>query len=183
MLRCLVLVALAMPGAVPAGAPAAEIAGVTVPDQVEVAGQALPLRGVGLLRWHHLVRVHTAALWLPPGAQPLDDVVKRLDLHYLRAFSAADFRAVTEESLRQTSDAATIAALRPLIDRYQALYIDRPADSSYMLTYRPAQGCEMAADGRPLRVIPGREFAHALFAIWLGPTPIDAGLRSQLLGE
>jgi hypothetical protein len=163
--------------------PAAEISGVTFPDQVEVAQQVLPLRGVGLMRWRHLVRVHTAALWLPVGAGALDEVPKRLDLHYLRAFTAADFRSVTDDSMTQTAGAAVVTQLRPLLDRYEALYIDRPENTSYSLTYRPGIGTELAADGKPLGMIPGASFAHALFGIWLGPTPIDAGLQSQLLGQ
>jgi hypothetical protein len=160
---------------------AAQIASVIVPDQVTVADTVLPLRGVGLMKWHHLVKVHTAAFWLPAGAGALDEVPKRLDLHYLRSFTAADFRSVTEDSMTQTSGAATVAQLRPLLDSYEALYIDRPENTGYSLTYRPGIGTELAADGTVLGVIPGAAFAHALFAIWLGPTPIDAGLQSQLL--
>jgi hypothetical protein len=166
-----------------AGAPAVELDGATFADQSAVGQLTLPLRGSGVLYWHHLVRVHAAALWLPAGAGPLEDVPKRLELHYFRAFTADDFRSVTSSSLAGSVPAADLAPLDALVQRYQALYIDRPSGSSYILTYRPGVGTELAADGRALGVIPGAAFAHALFSIWLGAAAVDDGLRRKLLGE
>jgi hypothetical protein len=164
-------------------APAVELEGALFPDQAAVGQDLLPLRGSGVLYWHHLVRVHAAALWLPAGAKPLDDVPKRLELHYFRAFTAADFRSVTTSSLASSVDAAELAPLDALVQRYQALYIDRPAGSSYTLTYQPGVGTTLTADGRELGMISGPAFAHALFSIWLGATAVDDGLRQKLLGE
>jgi hypothetical protein len=166
-----------------ATAPALELDGAVFPDQAAVGQTILPLRGSGVLYWHHLVRVHAAALWLPAGVRPLDDVAKRLELHYFRDFTAEDFRKVTTASLSSAVEAAELAPLDPLVQRYQALYIARPSGSSYTLTYQPGAGTELAADGRVLGVIAGPAFAHALFSIWLGPKAVDDGLRGKLVGE
>jgi len=175
---CLVLVLVLC-----AAAPAVELEGARFPDQAAVGQGILPLRGSGVLYWHHLVRVHAAALWLPAGAKPLDDVPKRLELHYFRDFTAEDFRNVTASSLASSVAADELAPLDPLVQRYQALYIARPAGSSYTLTYQPGVGTELAADGRALGVVAGPAFAHALFSIWLGAKAVDDALRQQLLGE
>jgi hypothetical protein len=164
-------------------APAVELEGAIFPDQATVGPGILPLRGSGVLYWHHLVRVHAAALWLPAGAKPLDDVPKRLELHYFRAFTATDFRDVTSSSLASSVAPAELTPLDALVQRYQALYIDRPAGSSYTLTYQPGVGTTLGADGRELGVIAGPAFAHALFSIWLGAKAVDDGLRQKLLGE
>lgn len=50
------------------------------------------------------------------------------------------------------------------------------------LTYLPGRGTELTLNGRPLALIEGADFARAYFDIWLGPDPIDAGLRDALLG-
>lgn len=39
----------------------------------------------------------------------------------------------------------------------------------------------LALNGRPLGSIEGFDFASALFAIWLGPRPIDESFRDDLL--
>jgi hypothetical protein len=166
-----------------ASAPAVELEGAVFPDQVSIGQDILPLRGSGILTWHHLVNVHAAALWLPAGAKALDDVPKRLDLHYFRAFTAEDFRSVTTSSLASSVAAAELEPIAALVQRYQALYIDRPAGSSYSLTYLPGVGTTLAADSHELGVIAGPAFAHALFSIWLGAQAVDDGLRRKLLGE
>jgi hypothetical protein len=49
------------------------------------------------------------------------------------------------------------------------------------LTYIPGRGTELALDGRPKGVIGGADFAAAVFAIWLGPKPLNKSFKAQLL--
>ena len=78
-------------------------------------------------------------------------------------------------------DAATLRALRPKIDELNALYRDVNAGDRYSLTYLPSWGTELALNGRPLGRVEGADFGAAVFAIWLGPSPVDRGLRRALL--
>jgi len=51
-----------------------------------------------------------------------------------------------------------------------------------VFTYLPGVGTSVELGGAVVDTIPGADFAHALFAIWLGPDPVDARFRTALLG-
>ena len=128
-------------------APAAEISGVSFPDQLAIGDAAVPLRGTAVMKWKRMIKVHASATWLPTG---------------------------------QTE---AIVALRPRIDRFNALYQDIKEGQRYRLTYRPGVGTELAKDGTPLGTIEGADFAQAIFGIWLGPKAIDDDFRDRVLGR
>ncbi len=163
--------------------PAAEAGGVVFPDRITVAETAVPLRGTAVMKWKRLITVHASACWLPPGEDALADVPKAFELHYFHDISAADFRTATEESLQRSAAPELVAALRPRIDRFNALYQDIAEGQRYRLTYRPGVGTELAKDGVALGTIEGADFAQAIFGIWLGPKAIDARFRDRVLGR
>ena len=126
-----------------------------------------------------------AALYLGPGGDPsrvLDDVPKRLEIQYLRGFTAEQFRKATEVKIADNVDAEALERLRPQIDELNALYRNVEQGDRYALTYLPGKGTELSYNGRPLGRVEGAEFASAVFAIWLGPSPVDEGLKRELLG-
>ena len=49
------------------------------------------------------------------------------------------------------------------------------------MTCIPGRGTELALNGRPKGVIEGADFAAAVFAIWLGPKPLNKSFKAQLL--
>jgi len=163
---------------------AAETAGVAFPDQLAVGEIQVPLRGTTVMKWKGMIKVHASALWLPAGeGDPLADLPKAFELHYFHDIDAADFRTATDESLERSCSREAIAALRPRIDRFNALYQDMKDGQRYRLTYRPGVGTELAKDGVALGTIEGADFAQAIFGIWLGPKAIDDGFRERILGR
>lgn len=163
-----------------------EVEGVTFAPAVETRGQRLLLHNAGLLRYRLVIKAYVAALYLGEGVEPsaaLGDVAKRLEAEYFWALDGEDFGPVTEEGMRRNVDAATLAALRPRLEQFAALFVDvRPGDR-YALTYLPDVGTEVSLNGRPLGTVPGADFAAALFAIWLGPQPLDEPLKQALLAR
>jgi hypothetical protein len=164
---------------------AKEIEGVTFAKRHETAtGTPLDLRCVGVMRWMYVIKAYVAALYLGEGVQPdavLEDVPKRLEINYFYVIAAPDFVKATDVTIAANTDVATLARLRPEIDALNALYRDVKPGDRYALTYMPGRGTELALNQQALGVIRGREFARAIFAIWLGPKPLDAALKSQLL--
>lgn len=163
---------------------AATIEGVQFPEVHRAADADLKLSCTGLLRYMTVFKGYVAALYLGEGARPeqiLADVPKRLELSYFWAIEGKEFGPAGEKILANNVDAASIAALRPRLDRISALYRDVKPGDRYALTYIPGRGTELALNGTPLGTIEGADFAAAYFSIWLGPKPLDAALKSQLL--
>ncbi len=163
---------------------AAEIEGVHFPDQYRSGDVTLRLTCVGLLRYKLVFKGYVAALYLGDGVAAgdvLGDVPKRLELSYFWSISGADFGKAGDRILAQNVDARTLAALRPRLDRINALYRDVKPGDRYSLTYVPGVGTELALNDRRLGLIEGADFAAAYFRIWLGDHPIDTRLRDQLL--
>lgn len=161
-----------------------EIEGVTFAPSVHSGDRLLVLNNAGLLRYRVVIKAYVAALYLEEGVAPgsaLGDVAKRLEAEYFWALAGRDFGPATVEGMRRNVDAATLAALRPRLEEFARLFVDiRPGDR-YALTYLPGVGTELSLNGRPLGTIPGADFAAALFAIWLGPQPLDGDLKRALL--
>jgi hypothetical protein len=163
-----------------------EVEGVTFAPAVSSGGQRLQLHNAGLLRYRLIIKADVAALYLGEGVEPgaaLSDVPKRLEAEYFWALKGSDFGPVTEEGMRRNVAAATLAALRPRLEQFSRLFVDVQPSDRYALTYVPGVGTEVSLNGRPLGTVAGADFAAALFAIWLGPQPLDERLKQTLLAR
>ncbi len=163
---------------------AAEIEGVAFAESYQAGSAKLTLNGVGLAKFLRTINVYAGALYLAAGTkvdQVLDDVPKRLELSYFRSVEAKDITRASEKNLADNVPQATIAALRPRIDRMHRAYENVKAGDRYALTYIPGVGTELALNGQPKVVVEGADFAAAYFSIWLGPDPINQPLKEGLL--
>jgi hypothetical protein len=163
---------------------AKEIEGVKFASRYDTGGMAFDLRCVGVMRWMYVIKAYVAALYLGPDVAPkivLNDVPKRLEINYFYAIAAGDFVKATDITIAANTDAATLARLRPEIDALNSLYRDVQPGDRYALTYVPGRGTELALNGNALGLVPGYDFARAIFSIWLGAKPLDESLKSQLL--
>jgi hypothetical protein len=161
------------------------VEGVRFERSVGEGASALDLCSAELLRWKYVFKVYVAALYVDDcGALPeaIDrDVPRRLELSYLRGFSAEQFAKAADTVLRRTHDEQALAPLKSRIERLHAAYRSVSEGDRYALTYRPGQGTELALNGERLVLVEGADFADAYFDIWLGPDPADEGLRDRLL--
>jgi hypothetical protein len=164
----------------------ATIEGVEFSDTYETGNTILPIRGLGLLRYMVFIKVYVAALYLPedvPSKSALSEHPKRLEIHYFHAITAEDFARSTDEFIARNVPSDMIGKLRTRIDRLNRLYEDVNPQDRYALTYIPGKGTELALNGEEKGVIRGKEFAAAVFSMWLGKDPVDVSLKRQLLGD
>ena len=165
---------------------AKEIEGVRFSDEVRAGSMVMRLNDVGLMRYRYVIKAYVAALYLGDAANPatvLADAPKRLEIHYFYAIKASGFANATTEGIAANVAAEKLPALRPRIERLNALYRDVKPGDRYALTYIPGTGTELALNGVLLGTVEGADFAAAVFAIWLGPKAIDESLKAQLLGR
>jgi len=162
-----------------------EIEGVAFQRNLTIRGEALELKGYGLLRYMVFIKAYVGALYLPPSvasSDVLEPVAKRLELEYFHAISKEDFDQATRVKIADNVAPIQLEQLQSRLDQLGAIYQDVQPGDRYSLTYVPGQGTELALNGKALGTIPGKDFARALFGVWLGANPIDDDFRDVLLG-
>lgn len=170
-----------------AAAPAVEAGKSIFPDRHGQPGAELAVRGAGTLWWRGIFAIYDAALWLDaarPDADPLgDDVARRLEFRLRRDLSQATLVEATTATFGQGLTEAERQALAGALAELNRQYRDLRRGEAIAYTYRPGAGTVVEVGGVAGAPIPGAAFARALFAIWLGPSPVDTGFRAALLAR
>ncbi|MGD9331380.1 MAG: chalcone isomerase family protein [Desulfobacterales bacterium] len=164
---------------------AVEIEGIAFDEVYRADTVDLHLRGYGLLRYLVFIKAYVGAFYTLPQSNPqqaLSTAPRRLELEYFHAIEAADFAEATRIKIAENVSPETLATISERLARFNALYRDVQPGDRYALTYLPGSGTELSLNGTPLGRIQGDDFAAAVFAIWLGPSPIDTDFRDALLG-
>ena len=177
-----IVVALALLAAVPAMA--AEVAGVTMPDSVSVAGRTLRLTGMGV-RTKFFMKVYVAGLYLERPTKDAAAAIsgeqgKRVNLRMVRGLDRAKITEAISDGFQKNSR-AQLPALKARLDRLNGMIPDLESGDQILLTYLPGKGTAVAVRGSEKGIIEGKDFADALFAVWLGREPVDSGLKAALL--
>lgn len=166
---------------------AREVAGVQVPDAVEVQGERLALNGAGV-RTRFFVKVYVGALYLRERAASAAPVLeqappKSMRLHFLhKEVSAEKLVEAWNDGFRANTAAAALAGLEPRIAQFNALFPTVRKGDTITLDLLADGTTRVAANGQVLGTIPGADFQQALLRIWLGEKPADAALKQALLG-
>lgn len=166
---------------------AATLAGVTMPDEVSVAGKTLKLNGMGL-RKKFVVKVYVAGLYLEHPSHDASviiaaDEVKRVDMHFLTNRAT---KPKMDEAWREgfeSNSPQQFPALKERVDEFMGFFPDMKVGDVVELTMVPDEGTTVAINGEVKGTIQGADFAAALVRVWLGDKPPSAGLKEGLLGK
>jgi hypothetical protein len=164
---------------------AKEVAGVTLPDTVTAEGKALKLNGAGL-RKKAIFKVYVGGLYLENPSKDAagvvsSDQIKRMQLSVLRSLSTKQITEAIEEGFEKNSK-AQMGALKARLDRFAGMIPDAEKGDELAFTYVPGKGTVVSAKGAEKGVIEGKDFADALFSVWLGANPVQEDLKKALLG-
>ncbi|HUM09666.1 MAG TPA: chalcone isomerase family protein [Myxococcaceae bacterium] len=163
---------------------AKDVEGTQVPDTVSQDGKTLRLIGGGV-RTKWMFSVYVGALYAekPTFNAPnliKSEQMKRMDLHLLRDVGKDKIiESIREGFEKQSKD--QMPALKDRLDQLAAAVPDLKKGDLLSLTYVPEKGVVVGGAAKEA-VIPGKDFADALFSVWLGPDPVDAELKRKLLG-
>ena len=165
---------------------AGEVAGVKMPDTVTVEGKTLKLNGMGL-RKKMMFKVYVCALYLENTSKDAaaiitSDQVKRVQLHILRSLQAAKVTEAIEEGFEKNAK-EQMGALKERLGKFSAMISDVVEGDQIVFTYVPGKGTAVSVKGAEKGVIEGKDFADALFAVWLGKSPVQEDLKKAMLGE
>jgi hypothetical protein len=174
---------------VAASVAAMELAGVTMPDTVTVNGSTLKLNGMGVRTKTFLkVKVYVAGLYLPTPSHDAAAIIaaeepKQVVMHFLYKEVEKDKLTEAWREGFEKNSSAVLPALQARLDQFCALWPDMKSGERAVITYLPGTGTTLELNGKEVGVIPGGDFASALFAVWLGDKPADAGLKVGMLGR
>jgi hypothetical protein len=166
---------------------AMELAGVTLPETITVNGATLTLNGMGI-RKKLFIKVYVGGLYLPAPSHDAAAIIaadepKQVAMHFLYSkVSKAKLTEAWREGFTNNS-AAKLPALQARLDEFCALWPDMKSGEEAFITYLPGTGTTLVLNGKAVGTIPGSDFAEALFAVWLGDKPADAGLKAGMLGN
>lgn len=171
-------------------APAAELSGVFVADEIKTAdGQSLVLNGVGL-REKLWVDVYVGSLYLPSKSGNVAEILSKpghwrvqLDFVY-KEVSREKLLKGWREGFEKNQSSETLKQLQSRIDEFYG-YFDTNAvkKDQYIFDYLPAQGTRISKNQQQLGLIPGEDFKNALLEIWLGNYPADKKLKKACSGS
>ncbi|NVJ05807.1 chalcone isomerase family protein [Myxococcus sp. AM001] len=184
MKATLTTVVLSLMLAVPAFAK--DVAGVKYPETATVAGKELKLNGVGL-RSKFVFKVYTAGLYLETpskdGAAIISsDQVKRVRMYMLRDLDKKTIVEAIGDGFKKNAG-TKLAELQPKLDTFNAAIPDVKKGDELILTYVPGQGTQVSSKTGKEISVEGKDFADALFSVFVGKNPVDGGLRDGMLGK
>ncbi len=164
---------------------AREVSGISFPEVVSVVGRQLRLNGVGVLKKAIFVKVYVVGLYLEKPttearAAITIDEAKRIVIGMRSDVSRQAFVQAVETAIMRNSRPA-MPTLRARLDLLEHALPALKKGDVLDFTYLPGVGTRMRCHGQEL-TIPGKDFAEALFSVWLGPKPVNGALKRQLLG-
>jgi hypothetical protein len=165
--------------------PAADVSGVNVPDTATVDGKALKLNGAGL-RKKAIFKVYVAGLYVETPSHDAaallsSNQVKSMRLHMLRSLKGKQISDAIVEGFERNSKAQQ-EKLKARLDQLTAMFPDVSEGDDIVMTWVPDKGTKVTIRGTDRGTIDGRDFADALFAVWLGPDPVQEDLKKALVG-
>jgi len=161
---------------------AGELAGVTMPDSVEVGGQSLVLNGMGL-REKFFINVYVGGLYLTAQTTSHesainDDVPKRITMHFIYNGVGADKMIETYE---EGFDATLRADVEPEIQEFFGYMEEMNRGDEMILEYVPGTGTTVTIKGQVKGTIANPGFMKLIFTNYIGPKA-NKQLRKGMLG-
>jgi hypothetical protein len=175
----LIAAALALP------ASAKELAGVKAPDTVTAGGKELKLNGLGL-RKKAIFKVYVAALYLETTSKDAAtilaaDGVRRVEMTMLRDLEKGKIVDAVHDGFKKNSGDA-LPKLQERLAKFTAAIPDLKEGEKLTLMYVPGTGTSVTGGNGAAMTVEGKDFADALFSVWLGKEPVSESLRDGMLG-
>jgi len=165
---------------------AASLAGVSLPDTIQVGSTKLVLNGLGL-RKKYMVKVYVAGLYLEQKSADADAIIKadapkRIVMQFVRGLSKSQLAEGFEESFNNNTPDAS-KTLKAEIDQLLGALEPVKEGDQMIFTYVPGTGTTLAINGKDKLTIATPAFGPVLCSVWLGPKPPTADLKKGMLGQ
>lgn len=166
---------------------AAQVAGVTLPDKLELDGTPLQLNGAGI-RSKFFVKVYVGALYLPNKEKNAAAIIAmnaptRVSMHVLyHEVSKEKLTGGWTDGFENNQSSADLSKLKARLDQFNALFDSVKQGDVVNIDYLPGKGTRVMMNDQIKGIVPGEDFHRAVMQVWLGEVPADATLKSGMLG-
>lgn len=166
-----------------------ETGGVKIPDTISLHGtdHALVLNGAGI-RKKFFMNIYAGALYLPAKTSDATTIIggngpAAVDMHIIYGkISKEKITGGWEDGLKANLDQGRLDALRPRLDRFNALFAEVHEGDIIRIAYLPSSGTEVRINNEQRGIVEGNDFFRALLEIWLGSSPVSKSLKAEMLG-
>ena len=162
------------------------VAGVTLPDDIQIEGERLFLNGIGV-REKYWQDIYVIGLYLPYQSSSADQIIydnvpKRLQSTFIfPSVSREQLQDSLTENLERNPRISSETQQQML--RCKEWMEDLDAGDEIIFDYVPEYGTSVHIKGQLKGTIPGEEFMQAILYIYLGPNASYPPLRDNLLGK
>ena len=158
------------------------------PDELNVANTTLVKNGFGH-RNKLFLTLYEGSLYLQNKSNNAAAIIAADEAMAFRIKITSKF--VSKEklvaALQEGFQAATggdTSAIKAEIRQFRACFSGPvKLNDVFVLTYDPNTGVTVHKNGKAQGTVQGVAFKKALFGIWLGNKPVDAGLKTKLVGK
>ena len=153
---------------------AGTLAGITLPDTLDLNGQQMVLNGMAL-RKKVIFKVYVAGLYLPAKEKNSEKILAADEprctvMHFVRSVDAGKINEAWFDGLEaNTPDHSP--ELKKQFDTLASLMEDMKDGEKLVFTYRPGAGTEVKIKGKIKGTLGDKAFADALFSCWIGKKP------------
>jgi len=161
---------------------------VVIPPTVECAGQELQLNGFGF-RKKLFLKLYVASLYVQEKLNDAGLFLEMAQASCMRLHITSS--KITSEKMikatREGFDNATQGNTAPIETEIETFlsYLEQPIKKGdvFDFGFAPHNAIHVVKNNKQLGVIENKEFAVALFGIWLGESPAQLDLKDKLLGN
>lgn len=187
-MKTLSLAALALALTLTLPAVAAEVSGVKLPETVTVEGKTLTLNGAGV-RSKLIFKVYVGALYLEQKASSAQaifqkDMARQTQMIMLRDLEKKQVVDAIREGF-ENNNKDQLPALQERLTKLTANMPEKLKDGDRLsISYVPGKGTVIHSTGLAGQevFIEGKDFADALWGVWIGQKPVDSSLKDRMLG-
>ena len=168
-------------------AEAKTVAGVNLPDTVNVNNQTLVLNGASI-RKKLFIKIYVGGLYLASkqgdaAAVITADSPRRMIMHFLYGVSKSQISEAWEEGLRDNTPNAS-AEVKANFSKLASWMEAIDKGKELVLTYVPGTGTIVEVNGVAKGTLPGKATSDAIVATWIGPKPGPGDdFKKEVLGR
>lgn len=163
--------------------------GVTLPAKMKGSTGELTLNGGGI-RKKAFFKVYVLGLYLNQKSKDAAAIIKANEefIVQLKITSSVVSSGNMSEAIQEGFEKSlkgNVAPLKAKIDAFIGTFSKEAIKEGdlFVLDYVPGTGVKTSKNGKLVSTIEGEDFKKALLGIWLGADPVDAGLKTGILGN